>query len=280
MEKQPLLGLHGISWRYEGSPAPALKQIQLELFPGETVGVVGVSGAGKTTLLLTLAGLIPDNYGGVFTGERRLSGKVGIVFQDPETQFIGLTVEEEIAFSLEQMGLPDAAIAQRIDEVLSLVGLPAFAPRSPFELSGGEKQRVAIASALANQPDILLLDEPTSELDPQGTGEVFALLERLKQESGMAILVASHDTEQLARFCDRLLLLHEGNMVLDLPARAFFLQLEELERHGIFVPDMIRLYHWLAAEGLLTPAPETVPLTVDEMLQLYARLRITAEVGS
>ncbi|MCK9906062.1 energy-coupling factor ABC transporter ATP-binding protein, partial [Frankia sp. Cpl3] len=152
------------------------------------VGLAGVSGAGKTTLLLALAGLIPANYAGDFSGHRQVAGEVGVVFQDPETQFIGLTVEEELAFTLENRGRSDAEIERRIEEVLRLVKLQGFLQRSPYELSGGEKQRVAIASALANQPQILLLDEPASELDPKEAKEVFTLLRQLKQEQNMAIV--------------------------------------------------------------------------------------------
>ncbi|MCK9909725.1 energy-coupling factor ABC transporter ATP-binding protein, partial [Microbacteriaceae bacterium K1510] len=190
-----------MDWRYEDGQTYALESISLQLFPGEVVGLAGVSGAGKTTLLLALAGLIPANYAGDFSGHRQVAGEVGVVFQDPETQFIGLTVEEELAFTLENRGRSDAEIERRIEEVLRLVKLQGFLQRSPYELSGGEKQRVAIASALANQPQILLLDEPASELDPKEAKEVFTLLRQLKQEQNMAIVVSSHATEELAQFC-------------------------------------------------------------------------------
>ncbi len=278
MGNEKLLALDGLYWRYEGSPRPALENIHLQLRTGEVTGIVGLSGAGKTTLLLTLAGLIPTNYAGDFSGDRSLQAEIGIVFQDPETQFIGLTVEEEIAFSLEARGMSDDQIELAIEEVLELVGLSGFRQRSPLELSGGEKQRVAIASALAIRPRILLLDEPTSELDPMGTREVFALLHRLKQESEMSIVIASHATEELAQFCDRMLLISNGAILYDQPTRAFFAQVEELAAHGIHVPDMIRLYQWLREIGQIANEQAAVPLSVEEMCRIYQELRPPAGV--
>lgn len=278
MGQEVLLALSGVNWRYEGSPRLALENIDLQLCTGEVTGIVGLSGAGKTTLLLTLAGLIPANYGGDFGGDRAAQTEIAIVFQDPETQFIGLTVEEEIAFSLEARGMSDDQIERRIEEVLELVGLSGFAQRSPLQLSGREKQRVAIASALAIRPRILLLDEPTSELDPKGTREVFALLKRLKQESEMAIVIASHAAEELAQFCDRMLFIANGAILYDQPTRAFFAQVEELAAHGIHVPDMIRLYHWLRESGQLASAAAAVPLSVEEMCRIYSGMRSRAGV--
>jgi len=278
VEREALLTLADVNWRYEGSSFHALENIQLQLQPGEVTGLVGLSGAGKTTLLLTMANLIPANYGGDFSGKRVATAEIGIVFQDPETQFIGLTVEEEIAFSLEARGMDDNEIEKRIEEVLELVGLNGFADRSPLELSGGEKQRVAIASALATRPKILLLDEPTSELDPKGTREVFALLKRLKQDSEMAIVVASHATEELAQFCDRMLLISNGAILHDLPTRTFFALADELSAHGIHVPDMILLYQWLCKTGKITGNLAEVPLSVEDMQHVYRLIALQAEV--
>jgi energy-coupling factor transport system ATP-binding protein len=275
--QEPLLQLQEVHWHYEDSPTPALTDVSLCLYPGEVVGVVGPAAAGKTTLLLALAGLIPANYAGQFAGKRQAQGQQGVVFQDPETQFIGLTIEEELAFSLENVGCSDEQIEQRITEVLQLVGLPGFADRSPFELSGGEKQRVAIASALTNGPQVLLLDEPTSELDPLGAREVFALLQRLKQESQMTIVVSSHATEELATFCDRLVLLAKGQIVLNLPVRDFFARTDVLDQHGIFVPDVIRLYHLLCREGVLAETAGPLPLTVEELAARYREAQLVRE---
>ncbi|MGG1658921.1 energy-coupling factor ABC transporter ATP-binding protein [Brevibacillus sp. NRS-1366] len=276
MKKEPLLHVDGVHWHYEDTAAPALTEINLSLYPGEVVGIVGPAAAGKTTLLLTLSGLIPANYAGHFRGERKTAAQHGIVFQDPETQFIGLTVEEELAFSLENVGYTDEQIEHRIGEVLELVSLQGFAERSPFELSGGEKQRVAIASALSHAPEVLLLDEPTSELDPVGAREVFSLLRRLKQENEMTIVVSSHATEELAAFCDRMILLAEGQIVLDLPVRDFFSRIDVLDEHGIFVPEVIRLYQMLCKEGVL-PKAGRLPLDVEELSRLYQAAHLVRE---
>lgn len=278
MTTQSVLTLAQVNWRYEDGQALALRDINLALHPGEVVGVVGPSGAGKTTLLLTLAGLIPTNYSGTFSGERRSVGQIGVVFQDPETQFIGLTVEEEIAFSLENQGYNDQQIEQRIDEMLQLVRLDGFLQRSPFQLSGGEKQRVAIASALAGSPELLILDEPTSELDPKGAKEVFSLLHKLKREENMTIVVSSHATEELAPFCDRMLLISSGSIIYDLPTRAFFSQANQLREHGIFIPEMVQLYFWLLEQGIVKDHTKP-PLSVEEMVALYRQLPRKQEVG-
>ncbi|WP_312109380.1 energy-coupling factor ABC transporter ATP-binding protein [Brevibacillus reuszeri] len=277
MKKEPLLQAREVHWQYEDTAAPSLANVNLDLYPGEVVGVVGPAGAGKTTLLLMLSGLIPANYAGHFVGERKTHAELGIVFQDPETQFIGLTVEEELAFSLENVGFTDAQIEQRIGEVLELVGLQGFAERSPFELSGGEKQRVAIASALSHAPHVLLLDEPTSELDPLGAREVFSLLQRLKQENDMTIMVSSHATEELAAFCDRMILVAEGKIVLDLPVRDFFARVDVLDANGIFVPEVVRLYYMLCETGFLREKPGVLPLDVEELALLYREAQLVGE---
>ncbi|MGG4493205.1 energy-coupling factor ABC transporter ATP-binding protein [Brevibacillus reuszeri] len=277
MKKEPLLQAREVHWQYEDTAAPSLANVNLDLYPGEVVGVVGPAGAGKTTLLLMLSGLVPANYAGHFVGERKTHAELGIVFQDPETQFIGLTVEEELAFSLENVGFTDAQIEQRIGEVLELVGLQGFAERSPFELSGGEKQRVAIASALSHAPHVLLLDEPTSELDPLGAREVFSLLQRLKQENEMTIMVSSHATEELAAFCDRMILVAEGKIVLDLPVRDFFARVDVLDANGIFVPEVVRLYYMLCETASLREKPGVLPLDVEELALLYREAQLVGE---
>ncbi|MGG4458321.1 ABC transporter ATP-binding protein [Brevibacillus porteri] len=277
MKTEPLLRVNGVYWHYEEGAQPALADIHLALYPGEVVGVVGPAAAGKTTLLLTMSGLIPANYGGHFVGSVESNGEQGIVFQDPESQFIGLTVEEELAFSLENAGWSDERIEKRMAEVLDLIGLNGFANRSPLELSGGEKQRVAIASALSHSPQVLILDEPTSELDPVGAREVFSLLSRLKREKEMTIVVSSHATEELAAFCDRMILIAEGKIVLDQPTCQFFDQVDVLDEHGILVPDVIRLYHMLCQQGVLSASTAGVPLTVEELALYYKEARLVRE---
>lgn len=267
---EPLLRVSDLSWRYTGSQADVLTAISFQIAPGEVVGLTGPSGAGKSTLLQALNGLIPHNYEGLFRGQVAIGGldsgstplhqlvtRVGTVFQDPETQFVGLTVEEEIAFALENQGLSDREIDRRIAATLALVRMDTFRRHSPFDLSGGQKQRVAIASALAVEPDLLLLDEPTSELDPVGSEEVFAIVRELKARRNMAIVIASHATEELARFCDRVICLVEGRLVADQPAAAFFARVDDLQAWGIRPPQVTELAHHLGLGGPL-------PTTLDE----------------
>lgn len=277
----PLLDAQGFSWRYEGRQDNALTDIHLTVQPGEVVGLTGPSGAGKSTLLLALGGLIPGSFQGSYAGRvlvggvptleappHRLGARAAMVFQDPESQFLGLTVEEELAFGLEHMGLSDAEIARRIDRSLARVGMEGFLHRSPMDLSGGQKQRVAIAAALAMEPEVLLLDEPTSELDPEGADAIFAILQDLQRERGLAIVVASHHTEALARFCSRMLLLSGGRLVADEPAGAFFARTDDLMGWGVRPPDVAELFAILARRGL---APGTAHPTTLEAAELALR---------
>ncbi|MFZ5825594.1 MAG: energy-coupling factor ABC transporter ATP-binding protein [Bacillota bacterium] len=266
---EPLLRVEHLSWRYTSSREDVLTDISLAVRPGEAVGLTGPSGAGKSTLLQAMNGLIPHNYEGDFRGQVAIGGldsrttplprlitRVGTVFQDPETQFVGLTVEEEIAFALENQGLSDAEIDRRITDALLLVRMESLRSASPFDLSGGQKQRVAIASALAVEPDLLLLDEPTSELDPIGSEEVFAIVRELKARRNMAIIIASHATEELARFCDRVICLVAGRVVADQPAADFFARVDDLEGWGIRPPQVTELGHRLGLHPLPTTLAE------------------------
>lgn len=277
--RKPLIQVHHFTWRYSGREQTALNDISFAVAPGEVVGLTGPSGAGKSTLLLSLAGLIPNNFPGAYAGEVRvgdvatletpiynLGARVAMVFQDPESQFLGLTVEEELAFALEHLHLTDAEIAERIGRALARVGLPDCLERSPMDLSGGQKQRVAIAAALATEPDVLLLDEPTSELDPEGAEAVFAILQELQQDRQMAIVVASHHTEELARFCSRMLLLEGGQLVADEPSTRFMNRTEELMRWGIRPPEVSELVALLRQKGLHLEGDGPVTLEDAEAL--------------
>jgi energy-coupling factor transporter ATP-binding protein EcfA2 len=233
-----------------------LKGIDLEVERGEFVSIMGPTGVGKTTLCLALNGIVPQSTGGTIRGEvvvaglntrqhpvPELASQVGIVFQDPESQFFNMTVEDEVAFGPESLGLDPREIRERVDWALAVVGMNPHRHRSPFQLSGGEKQRVAIAAILAMTPRILVLDEPTSGLDPLGKAQVFRVVRELKQRDGMTIVMVEQESEKIAEFSDRVVVLRDGKVALvDTPDRVFS-QVELMHEIGLAVPQVSELAH-------------------------------------
>jgi energy-coupling factor transport system ATP-binding protein len=215
-----LASVRGLSFSYPGA-APALRDVSLDVEPGEVVALFGPSGSGKSTLLRALAGLVPHFHGGRFEGRVEIDGRdtrstrpadlagtVATLFQDPEDQVVFTRVEAEVAFGLENVGTPPAQIAQRAASALDAVGAGALADRPVAELSGGELQRVCLASVLALSPQLLLLDEPTSQLDPDGAAAAI----ELARASGAAVVVSEHRPERVLEACDRVLFLNEGRL--------------------------------------------------------------------
>ena len=243
--------------RVEGA---VLKGIDLEVEQGEFISIMGPTGVGKTTLCLALNGIVPQSTGGTIRGEVMVAGlntrqhpvpelasRVGIVFQDPESQFFNMTVEDEVAFGPESLGLDPREIRERVDWALAVVGMEQHRGRSPFQLSGGEKQRVAIASILAMTPRILVLDEPTSGLDPLGKVEVFRVVRELKQREQMTIVLVEQESEKIAEFSDRVVVLHDGRVALmDTPDKVFA-QVELMHEIGLAVPQVSDLAYLLNA---------------------------------
>lgn len=244
-----VIEISDLEYRYPDSEKPVLSNINLSIKKGETLGIVGPTGAGKTTLCLCIAGLIPHSIGGELKGEVNIGGikttehelrefihKIGIVFQDPELQLFGITVEEDIAIALKNMGLGKDEVKRRVKWALKEVGLEGFEKRFPYSLSGGEKQRVAIASALAIQPEVLILDEPTSELDPVGKLQVINTLRKLKKEFNTTTIIVEHNTEALAYIADRLVVLKEGQIILQGEPHDVFRRIKE--DMGVRIPDV------------------------------------------
>ncbi|MDQ4100531.1 MAG: ATP-binding cassette domain-containing protein [Chloroflexota bacterium] len=209
--------LDAVTYRYPSAAGPAFAEVSWQVAPGEFVVVAGGSGSGKSTLLRCLNGLVPHfaggQLGGTVTvaghdvrrrGPRTLSRSVGFVFQDPETQLLTGRVDDEIAFSLEQHGVGRATLRTRVEEMLDLLGIAALRTRDPATLSGGERQRVAIAAALALHPRLLVLDEPTSQLDPWGAEDVLSTLARLNEELGLTVVLAEHRLDRVLPYADRL----------------------------------------------------------------------------
>ncbi|HPZ44003.1 MAG TPA: ATP-binding cassette domain-containing protein [Bacillota bacterium] len=267
-----LLEIENFSFSYPRSEQPALREINLKVEKGEFIGITGPTGAGKSTLTYCLNGIIPHFLGGSYQGRISLGGTsifdlspaqisrlVGSVFQDPEAQLISPEVEQEVAFGPENLGLPPAEIGKRIGKALELAGIPGLRNRPTANLSGGEKQRVAIAAALAMLPEILVLDEPTSELDPLGTDEIFKVLDILNKEHGMTIIMVEQKTEQLAAYASRILVFNEGRIALEGEPRQVFVRRRELEEIGVRIPQVARLAGLLGRyEGC------ALPLTVEE----------------
>jgi energy-coupling factor transporter ATP-binding protein EcfA2 len=263
--------LSDVDFTYHGSDSPALNGVSLALKPGTMAGVMGASGAGKSTLAKCLNRIVPSFEGGAFSGivtVGRLSldgarvcdaaSLVGMVFQDFEAQLFSTNVAHEVAFAMEQVGLDSAEIRARIGPALDSVGLRGFDNRDPTSLSGGEKQRLAIASVLALRPSVIVLDEPTTDLDPEGRAEVFRLIHAMRAQ-GLSLIVCEHEAEELAR-CDHLIVLDHGAIVLEGPPSKILHRLDELERYGVHPPDLNRI---LAGLGIDAHA-----LSIDEAEQL------------
>jgi cobalt/nickel transport system ATP-binding protein len=224
---------------------PALRDVTFHLRHGERVGLIGPNGAGKTTLLLILAGLLEAAAGAVAVagcdlctaaGRRQVHRKLGVVFQNTDDQILNATVEDDVAFGPLNLGLPREAVEARVRSALARVGLgEAYRARIPFHLSAGEKRRVAIAGALALEPQILLLDEPTSDLDPRGRRELREILEGLS----VTRLISSHNLEFVLETCERVLLLDEGRLCADGPAIEVLADADLMLRHGLEVPPSL-----------------------------------------
>jgi energy-coupling factor transporter ATP-binding protein EcfA2 len=246
---------------HPGQDGPwVLRGVDFAVEEGEFVSIMGPTGVGKTTLCLALNGIVPQSTGGVVRGDITVGGlntkrtpvpdlarQVGLVFQEPETQLFNMSVEAEVAFGLENLGVPPEEIRERVEWALSVVGLSGYEGRSPFTLSGGEKQRAAIAAILAMTPRLLVLDEPTASLDPLGKTEVFAVVRDLRRQRGMTIVMASLESERIAEFSDRVIVLHEGRVALQGPPAEVFAQVERMGEIGLAVPQVGELAHCLNA---------------------------------
>jgi energy-coupling factor transport system ATP-binding protein len=261
-----MLTLADVSYRYAGAPRPALREISLELRDGEVLGLVGANEAGKTTLCLVASGLAPRTIGGTLSGRLLLDGtdvvdepmhavaaRVGIGFQNPATQLSGVagTVYEEVGFGPANLGVPRDELVDRIESALEALRISDLAERDPDRLSGGQQQLVAIAGLLALRPAHLVLDEPTAQLDPEGTQLVAAALATLAAR-GASILIAEHKADLLADLCGRVAILEAGRLILDGPA-ASVLGDARLPKLGVAEPSGVRVRR-LAREAGLDPA--------------------------
>jgi energy-coupling factor transporter ATP-binding protein EcfA2 len=276
--------IEDLRFKYPTAATETLQGLTFAVRRGEFIGITGPTGAGKTTLALCLRGLIPHAVAGQMQGRVTVCGmntrevtpaqlgeKVGLAFQDPEAQVIGLTVAEDLAFGPENYEWPPAAIRAEIPRLLSLVRLDGMEERETFSLSGGQKQRVALAAALMLSPELIILDEPTSELDPIGKQEVFDAVRRLRDEHDTTIIMIEHAVEQLAEFADRILVMEQGQIVAQGPPRELFRNVDLFHRMGgERLPQAAELLYALEQNGLI--APEDFSPYEDDALRAVARL--------
>jgi|LADL02.1.fsa_nt_gi energy-coupling factor transport system ATP-binding protein len=280
--RENIVEIENVSYSYPRSPGMVLSEISLEIKKGEFFGLIGPTGAGKTTFCCALNGIVPQFYGGRFFGKIAIAGldtldhpisilakHVGQVYEDPETQLIATSVENEIAFALENLKVPREEIMRRIPRVLEAVRLDGMEKKHPAELSGGQKQRLAIAAALAAQPDLLVLDEPTSQLDPIGAQEVFSTVYKLNKELGMTILMSSHAAEEMAEYADRIGLLSYGKMLLvDTPDRVYS-DIPLLLENSLRVPQVASTFYSIQKKGV--PISK-IPVKLEEGKQAIREL--------
>jgi energy-coupling factor transport system ATP-binding protein len=262
---EPVIRVKGLSFRYRMSETVILSDISFDIFPGELVGIVGASGSGKSTLCMCLKGLIPHAIHGEMQGDILVLGQntrevptemlavdVGMVFQDPESQIIGLNVIEDLAFGPENLEHPPKEILNRMLPILNKVNLQGFLHRETYKMSGGQKQRLAIASALMMQPKVLILDEPTSELDPVGKEEVYSTILEMKK-NGVTVVLVDHAIEEMAEIADRILVIEEGKVKYDdTPKNHFQAPDKFLEKGWLRIPQIAETLHALKESGLLS----------------------------
>ena len=267
--------IENLHFTYPSRHTPTLRGIDADVGSAAFILLTGPTGCGKSTLLRALNGLIPHASGGQLSGSVRVNGisvagqpiavtcqQVGLLFQNPEEQLFCIVVEDEIAFGLENLGLPLHEIDRRIDAALTQVGLAGFRNHQIASLSSGQKQRVALACVCAMQPQILLLDEPTSYLDPQSTHDILEIIRDLNRKLGITVIIAAHQVNEIAPLCDRVWLMNDGTLVSDLPIDQAFVDLKRYSQLGVQVPELAQVAEHLGyAER---------PLTLDHAARLFA----------
>ena len=270
-----------LTYKYPGETKPAINDVTLTIEKGEFVLLTGPSGCGKTTFCRCLNGLIPHFYGGELEGEIFVAGlnvkeheiwelaqHVGMVFQNPENQLFSLSVEADVAFALENLGFPPEEIRRRVDWALNAVGIRDLRLRPPYELSGGQQQRVAIASVLAMKPEIMVLDEPTSFLDPVAASVLFEIIHKLNREFKITIILVEHRLDLASKYANRVIVMNEGRIVLDAHPKEAYIS-EEASSVGVGIPKVVELYRLLIRNGFKLPEP---PLTPEEAAEMLRRI--------
>lgn len=259
----------------------ALKDVSFEIPQGQFVGIIGHTGSGKSTLIQHLNGLVKATSGKIlYEGQdiyaegynmRTLRSQVGLVFQYPEHQLFEVDVISDVCFGPKNQGLSAEECEARAKEALELVGFPEkYYHQSPFELSGGQKRRVAIAGVLAMSPKVLILDEPTAGLDPKGRDEILDQVERLHKETGMTVILVSHSMEDVARYVERIIVMNRGEKMLDGTPAEVFRHYKELEQVGLAAPQVTYVMHDLKDRGFpVSPDATTIEEAADEIMRSF-----------
>lgn len=273
-----VIEIRDVTYNYPFTKKAALHDINCSIEKGKFYGVIGENGGGKTSLCNLMRGLIPHFYNGELKGSvtidgidvnkwdtGELSARIGYVFQNPFTQISGIkpTVFEEIAMGLENMGMPKEKMIERVLDVSAQLELDDLLEKNPNAMSGGQRQRVAFASVLAMDQDILVIDEPTSQLDPQSTEDVFSIIDQLKK-SGKTIILVEHKIDMIARYCDEVIVMQEGTIAKMGPTQEVLTD-PELNALGALAPQVTRFGHAMAKAGKALPH---VPITVEEAVEM------------
>lgn len=270
-----IIEIENLTYTYPGGKKPSIDDISLKVNKGEFVLITGPSGCGKTTLCRCFNGLIPNFYQGELKGEITVKGLktsskqtyelakyVGLVFQNPENQLFALSIEKDVAFGLENLGVNREDIRKRVDWALKQVGIYDLRERSPHEVSGGQQQRVAIASVLAMRPELIVLDEPTSFLDPLSAEKIFKVIHELNTKLGITVVLVEHRLDLTARYSDRIIIMDKGKICQDGKPRKILIS-EETRLLGVGIPKATLLYHMLTKDGC--NLDNSIPLSSEEL---------------
>jgi energy-coupling factor transporter ATPase len=273
-----IIDAKNLTYIYPGGTKRSINNVSLKVEKGEFVLITGPSGCGKTTLCRCFNGLIPHFYQGELKGEitvadmdvtkhetHAMAKNVGLVFQNPENQLFALSVEKDVAFGLENLGMPREEMQKRVEWALKLTDIYDLRERSPHEVSGGQQQRVAIAAVLAMQPEIIVLDEPTSFLDPLSAEKIFEVIHDLNKKLGITVVLVEHRLDLTAKYADHIIIMNEGKVCFDGNPREI-LSAEETRLIGVGIPKATLLYHILQKDGV--NLGDVTPLSSEEMAKL------------
>jgi energy-coupling factor transporter ATPase len=274
----PIIETRNLTYTYPGASRPSISDVSIKVEKGQFVLITGPSGCGKTTLCRTFNGLIPHFYQGELKGEITVAGQdatkhptyemakhVGLVFQNPENQLFALSVEKDVAFGLENLGVSREEMRKRVDWALNLTGIYELRERSPHEMSGGQQQRVAIAAVLAMQPEIIVLDEPTSFLDPLSAEKIFEVIHEFNKKLGITVVLVEHRLDLTAKYADHIIIMDEGKVRFDGDTREV-LSNEETRLIGVGIPKATLLYEMLKKDG--ANLGNVTPLSSDELAKM------------